>query len=362
MTAGFSGMRRRDGSTWQQADVATATLPQRIQFALRGRGVLQLLAEMARRGAQQSSLVLHRRVLRRRFIERQIHGYRLLLDADDPGISRHLLSRGAREAEQKFVIERVLKTGMTAFDLGANLGYYTVMMAGLVGENGRVYAVEPHPDNFRLLGENVRLNRLANVEIDNIAIGTADGEQELMISEKSNWHSLHVPVLDPGVSWQAKYARTFVGSMQVRTAALPTYLKGKEPVDLLRMDLEGYEVEILKSIANSPRSPRSRMRILFETHPEFYSPKRNDMRGTLEQLCERHGYRFEYLISDYHHGSRREPERESGRRVFEHFGYGAAHIVEQFRNRAVYANLRTADAIELVSSSECVHAALMSPD
>lgn len=333
-----------------------------MQFALRGRSVLQLLAEMAWRGGQQSSLVWSRRVLQRRFIEKRIHNYRLLLDADDPGISSQLLNRGAREAEQKFVIERVLKPGMTAFDLGANLGYYTMMMAGLVGEQGRVYAVEPHPENFRLLERNVGLNCLTHVQIDNIAIGATQGEQQLMIAEKSNWHSLHVPTLDPDVSWHTKYVRTFVGSMPVRTAVLPAYLSGKEPIDLLRMDLEGYEVEILGSLANAPYSPQNKMRILFETHPEFYAPERNDMRGVLERLCQRHGYRFEYLISDYHHGSPREPGLESGRRVFERFGYGAAHIVEQFRNRAIYADLRSADAIELVSTSECAHAALMSRD
>ena len=89
-----------------------------------------------------------------------------MLDSDDPGISRQLLRYGAREPEQKFIIESTLKPGMVAFDLGANLGYYTVMMARLAGERGRVYAVEPFPDNFRLLGENVRRNRLKNVQLE----------------------------------------------------------------------------------------------------------------------------------------------------------------------------------------------------
>ena len=123
-----------------------------------------------------------------------------------------------------------------------------------------------------------------------------------MIAEKSNWHSLHVPRLNPDIPWHAKYARAMTGSMPVRTRSLQTYLADKEPIDLLRMDLEGYEVEILRSVASLPRAQTSRMRILFETHPEFYDPVRNDMRSVLEQLCGRHAFRIEYL--DYHYGRR----------------------------------------------------------
>jgi FkbM family methyltransferase len=229
-----------------------------------------------------------------------------------------------------------------------------------VGDTGRVYAVEPFPDNFRLLAENIRRNRLKNVQIENVAIGSEDGEQQLMIAEKSNWHSLHVPRLTPDIPWHAKYARAMVGSMPVRTRSLQTYLADKEPIDVLRMDLEGYEVEILRSLASLPRAQTSRLRILFETHPEFYDPVRNDMRSVLQQLCSRHGFRIEYL--DYHYGWRGAPDTESGQSVFARCGYGPAHIVKRFRKRAIYGRLRTADAIELICSSEYVNAALLVSD
>jgi hypothetical protein len=53
---------------------------------------------------------------------------------------------------------------------------------------------------------------------------------------------------------------------------------------------------------------------------------------------------------------------DSGQSVFARRGYGPAHIVKQFRKRAIYARLRTADAIELICSSEYVNAALLAPD
>jgi FkbM family methyltransferase len=340
--------------------VGRLNVAQRLSAALEGRSALQLLAELALRSRHWGYRALQRHVLGRRFIAKRIYDYSLVLDSNDPGISSQLLRRGAREPEQKFIIDSTLQPGMVAFDLGANLGYYTIMMARLVGNSGRVYAVEPFPDSFRLLRENIRRNRLENVQIENVAIGAHDGEQQLMIAEKSNWHSLHVPSLNPSISWNPKYVRATTRSMPVTTRSLQKYLADKEPIDFLRMDLEGYEVEILRSVAGLPRAQTSRLRILFETHPEFYDPVRNDMRSVLGQLCSRHALRIEYL--DYHYGRRGVPDIESGQNVFARRGYGPEHIVKRFRKRAIYAGLRTADAIELICSSEYVNAALLAPE
>ncbi len=338
------------------------SMARRLSAALHERGAWQVLASLTQRGFQTSSVTLQRHLLRRRFIERRIHDYRLLLDADDPGIGRQLLRRAGREPEQTAIVKASLRPGMVAFDLGANVGYYTIMMAKLVGASGHVYAVEPFPKNFHLLALNVRLNGLDNVSMQNIAIDTEDGEAQLQIARKSNWHSLQVPRLNPNVPWQAKYSREIIGSMPVRTSSLRTYLATTRPIDLLRMDLEGYEVEILRSLATLPPAHTRRMKILFETHPEFYDPAGNGMREVLEQLCRAHGYRFEYLVSDFHHGSARDAEIESGRDVFARLGYTAAHVSANFSNRAIYTNVRAEDAIKLVCTSECVHAAMMTPE
>lgn len=338
------------------------SVTRQLSAALHERSAWQWLAKIAQRGVQTGSLALQRHLLRRRFIEKRIYDYRLLLDADDPGIGSQLLKRASREPEQKFIVESTLQPGMVAFDLGANVGYYTVMMAKLVGANGRVFAVEPFPESFRLLAENVRRNDLGNVSIENTAIGTEDGEAQLQIARKSNWHSLHMPRPSTSVPWQAKYARPIVGSIPVRARSLRTYLADKEPIDLLRMDVEGYEVEILTSVLDLPRAHTRRMKILFETHPEFYDSSANNMHAALEQLCSAHGYRFQYLISDFQRGSRRSRDIEPGRDVFARYGYTGEHIVRNFDNRAIYTNVRTEDAIELVCTSECVHAAVMTPN
>jgi hypothetical protein len=127
------------------------------------------------------------------------------------------------------------------------------------------------------------------------------------------------------------------------------------------MDLEGYEVELLKCIAALPDILSSRLRILFETHPEFYHRTRNDIRTPLDRLCNGQGFRAKYLISDFHFGARSDAGLQPGSEVFQRYGYGAKHIVKSFRNRAVYENVGTQDAIELISGSEHVHAVLLVP-
>jgi FkbM family methyltransferase len=321
---------------------------------------LAALARRTTRSVSSGLLALRRDVLGQRFIERRIHDYRLLLDSHDPGVCRQLLERGDREPEQKLLLETALAPGMTAFDLGANVGYYTVMMARLVGSRGCVYAIEPLTQNFELLERNVRLNGLGNVWRDELAIAREDGYRDLLLTEKSNWHSFHAPHIAENLPWCEKYRRRIVGSVSVRTRSLQSYLAEKRSIDLMRMDIEGFETVILEAICDLPWAARSRMRILLETHPEFYS-EANDMRRVLARLCHEHGYRPKYLISDYHFGSKPSDRTEIGAEVFSRRGYDARFIVRQFRNRAIYAGIGFEDAIDLISDSECVHAALLTP-
>ena len=311
----------------------------------------RLIRKAASRGANLGGFAWQRHVLGRRVIEKRIYDYRLFLDADDPGISRQLIRLGEREPEQKWILERELKPGMRALDLGANVGYYTVMMARLVGPGGRVYAVEPFSRNFDLLSRNVGRNAISDrTELQQVAIARHDGEMPLLISERSNWHSLHPPEVDPAVPWRRKYHRTMKGSVPVRTRALAGYLGERQPVDLVRMDIEGYETEILRAVLALPAALSRGLHILFETHPEFYQPRCNDLRPVLEALCS-NGYAIKYLVSDFHF--------QEGRALFERYGYGAAHLLEQFRTRAIYAGVATKDAIDLICGSECVHAAFL---
>jgi FkbM family methyltransferase len=316
----------------------------------------ELVGELRRRAWNLSRFALERHVMRRRFIERRIYDYRLMLDGDDPGICRQLIRLGGREAEQRFIVHNTLRPGMRVLDVGANVGYYTVMMAKLVGAQGHVYAVEPYPANFGLLQSNVALNGIADrTTLEPIALGAHDGLQPLWTTDHSNWHSFHKPVIDAKQPWLRKYRRKVVGHTNVEMRTLATYLAGKPPIDFLRMDLEGYEIEILRNL------PQNRPHVLFETHPEFYERRGEALRAVLEELCFRRGYYVKWLVSDFDHGTPEYPDIEPARAVFERRGYGEAHVIARFRSRSVYSSVRQPDAIDLICRAEQVNAALLAP-
>jgi FkbM family methyltransferase len=317
-------------------------------------------ASYGQRGGYYARLLWERDVLGRRFVQRRIHDFRMILDTRDPGLSRELLKQGAREAEQRFILQLEMRRGMTAFDLGANLGYYTVMMARLTGPEGCVYAVEPVAHNFGLLEQNIRLNGLDNVHAERCAIADVDGVKSMFLTARSNWHSFHRPQLDTTMAWLRKYQRPVVAELMVPTQTLVRWLADKPPVDVLRMDIEGYEIEILRALRAAPRAMSTSMRVLFETHPEFYEGG-DSMHDVLEALGRECGLGVKYLISDFQRGSRKHPEIEPAAQVFARRGYGPRHILKEFRNRAIYADVRQDAAVDLICRSECVNAALLAP-
>ncbi len=91
-------------------------------------------------------------------LSRVLGSQKMLLRASDRGFSRHVMFDGYWESWLTVFCARTLKPGMMAFDVGANLGYYTLLFADRVGINGKVIAIEPNPSTFALLQETVSLN------------------------------------------------------------------------------------------------------------------------------------------------------------------------------------------------------------
>ena len=82
---------------------------------------------------------------------------------------------GTYEADQTEVFCRHVTTGSTVIDLGANVGYYTLLAARMVGPEGRILACEPEPLNASYLRRHVQANRLANVVVEEVAVGAVSG-------------------------------------------------------------------------------------------------------------------------------------------------------------------------------------------
>jgi FkbM family methyltransferase len=122
-------------------------------------------------------------------------------------------------------VASLVRPGMTAFDVGANVGYYTLLLARGVGPKGRVIAFEPNPVNVAHLKEHLRLNKIGNVEIVEAAVSDRDGT-----------------AFFSGEGAVGKLSQT---GTQMKTVRLDDYPRP----DLIKMDIEGEETAALRGSA-----------------------------------------------------------------------------------------------------------------
>ncbi len=106
--------------------------------------------------------------------------------AEDGGVAHQLIMYREYEMYESQLVREYLKPGMTVYNIGANLGYYTLLASEYVGANGSVYAFEPAPENFELLTRTVSENKLTNVELLPSAVGAAKGNATLSLSRTNS--------------------------------------------------------------------------------------------------------------------------------------------------------------------------------
>jgi FkbM family methyltransferase len=146
--------------------------------------------------------------------------FKIFVDTRDCGLAPHLMLDGYWEMWVTEAIADLIKPGMVAADIGANVGYFTLLMAELVGPAGRVHAFEPNPRLAGLLQSSVLANGVSNwVEINQVALNAENGRDMALViptGEPKNAHMVplvdHLPEgavrvpsvrLDSRIDWQA---------------------------------------------------------------------------------------------------------------------------------------------------------------
>jgi FkbM family methyltransferase len=152
------------------------------------------------------------------------------------GIST-LLYGGFETVEISCAIE-LAKPGMTAFDVGANIGLYSVALGRALGRDGRVVAVEPDGTNVRRLRDNLTLNSIANVRVIEAVAGDRDGVAQLHLADDRAYNSV------VGIE---------VGHVVVETTAVQSVrldrvwdALGRPAVSFVKVDVEGAEASVLR--------------------------------------------------------------------------------------------------------------------
>lgn len=193
------------------------------------------------------------------------------------------LLNGCYEQFEIALLKRMLRTGMTFVDVGANVGLYTVIASRLVGESGKVYAFEPEPKNFHLLKENLSSNNSTNVQVQMLAVGNQNGHMTLHLEKNSvGTHSL---INKHGIEGE---------QIMVDTIKLDDWFANvTEEIDLLKIDVEGYEPFVLEGSQSLLHRTRY---VVFEYNKSDVITN-NGIRHLLDQLRD---FPYLYGIDEKH--------------------------------------------------------------
>lgn len=172
----------------------------------------------------------------------KVNGVEFEVIPNDLGTSLELLLFGIHEPVSTKLVSKLLKKNMTCLDIGSNIGYYVLLENKILDGTGRIIALEPSPENFEYLTKNIQRQNSNNIELHNIAAGNVSGNLNfLMYPDESN--SGHI-ISDDEVK------NTFGNVISVPVKPIDILVKelNIKKLDFLRMDVEGYEFEILKGM------------------------------------------------------------------------------------------------------------------
>lgn len=234
------------------------------------------------------------------YLKCEVHGNWMYVDPDDEGISHDLVTYGQREIASTEVFRRELRRlatdvsgDVTVLEVGANIGYFALQEADILGEQAEIHTFEPSPKNVDLLTRNIELNGFGDrFVVNQAAVGDEPGSVQLQLASESNLHSV-VPDDSGTPSGTA---------IDVEMYSLDSYIESAdiEPADVnvVRMDVEGYEVEVFEGMRSILESDGPLL-VFLEFHPQLREPGELD---SIYSSLEGNGFEIVSATTTIHTG------------------------------------------------------------
>lgn len=226
-------------------------------------------------------------------------GCKIVVPLHFRGIGKTLITHGYRELDQMYILRKIMKPGMRIVEVGANIGFHIPIYSKMTNGDFEVFAIEPDPRNQEALKANIKLSAAdRKVTLKQWAASDYNGKAILQLAEATNLSSLGKSGLP------VKY----VGETECEVVAFYNVLmQCNEAVDLVRMDIEGHELKVLRSLISMAESgevgllPRG---ILFECHQWTYTDElgQNAMEDVLNKMLNI-GYKARFVCTALEHYS-----------------------------------------------------------
>lgn len=195
---------------------------------------------------------------------------------------------GTYELPVQQALATYLGSGDTFYDIGANIGFFTVIAAKLVGASGRVYAFEPVPENAACIRRNVQLNRFSNITVFEKAVSSSTGEGELLLTQHPGGNALSTAYRPPDMK----------GSMTVELVSIDD-LVGQQilaPPTFVKIDVEGAELDVLQGMSKTIQEFKPV--ILYEADDADKDALKQKSQDLETFICSL-GYKIEALATAY---------------------------------------------------------------
>ena len=183
---------------------------------------------------------------------------------------------GTYEKEQTDFMCQVIKEGDFCFDLGSHIGFFTMLFAKLVGEEGKVFSFEPIKEGYNFQEKSVKKNGFKNVKVFNFALGDETKEEKAYVFSDSG-----MAHFDPSILGLKEDHESDV--FKIKTLDSTTEVVELEKLDFMKIDVEGFEHKTLKGGIETVKKHKPKM--LIEIHDQ------KNYRG-MYNLLSKLGYKF----------------------------------------------------------------------
>lgn len=213
-------------------------------------------------------------------------GYSVFVRTPDRLIAALLCKYSFPSSLEAEIYRSRVKPGMTVVEIGANVGFFTLLFSGLAGESGRVLAFEPDPSNFRLLERSARENSRGNINCRQAAVSDRAGTLKLFISEENRGDHR---VYDCGAGREC---------VEVPAVSIDEALGPGAKADFIKMDIQGAEYPALLGMEGTVRNSPG-LAMLCEFTPGLMRKCGSSPEAMLEKLRE-YGFSLAYLDEASH--------------------------------------------------------------
>ena len=220
----------------------------------------------------------------------KIYNFKMFLDYNDRGLSRSLLLFRLRELDHKFLLEKIVQKNSKIFDIGANIGYYSLIEKTLINNSSNILCIEPIKKNINLLLKNLKIND-SKAQVLHGGVSNEDGKKNIYVAHHSNLSSFHKNDNKHDI-----YTNNFE---TVNIFSIPKLISKFYVPDVIRMDVEGHEVEIFESLCTYLLQNENSIivypSIIFETH--FWRYQEDDRFDKVLSDLFDYGYSAKYIAS-----------------------------------------------------------------